>query len=224
LQHLQRLVFLVLVAAILMLTACSSEDIQATQTTSSTVETTEASSSSIESPYQGQETRKIKALSQDDIDGLLNGSGTPFGGLAKPAELNGYPGPRHVLDAVESGEFQVTSEQLVQIESLYEEMRSNAIKLGKAIIEAEEAIDTGFSSSAVTENSLQQNIAASVELYGQLRVVHLNTHLSMIDILHPEQVIQYNILRGYSSGGDPCTNVPTGDHDAAMWQQHNNCP
>ena len=207
-----------------MLTACSSEDIQATQTTSATPGTAEASSSSIESPYQGQETRKIKALSQADIDGLLNGAGTPFGGLAKPAELNGYPGPRHVLDAVESGEFQVTPEQLVQIESLYEEMRSKAIELGEAIIEAEEAIDIGFSSSAVTENSLQQNIAASVDLYGQLRVVHLKTHLSMIDILHPEQVTQYNILRGYTSGGDPCANVPAGDHDAAMWKQHNNCP
>ena len=56
--------------------------------------------SAIHSPYTGQEARGIKALSQDDIEGLLSGAGTPFGGMAKPAELNGYPGPRHVLDAI----------------------------------------------------------------------------------------------------------------------------
>ncbi len=76
--------------------------------------------SAIYSQYAGQEIRGIKALSQDDIEGLLAGAGTPFGGMAKPAELNGYPGPRHVLDAVEAGEFKLTSDQEEQIEALYE--------------------------------------------------------------------------------------------------------
>jgi len=31
------------------------------------------------SPYAGQEQRWIKSLSQDDVEGLLNGHGTPFG-------------------------------------------------------------------------------------------------------------------------------------------------
>jgi hypothetical protein len=75
----------------------------------------------IHSPYAGQELRGIKALSQEDIEGLLAGTGIPFGGMAKPAELNGYPGPRHVLDAVEAREFELTSGQQEQIEALYED-------------------------------------------------------------------------------------------------------
>lgn len=46
-------------------------------------------------PYAGQQERMIKALSTSEIDGLKKGKGM---GLAKAAELNHYPGPRHVLD------------------------------------------------------------------------------------------------------------------------------
>ena len=47
------------------------------------------------SPYAGQEARDIKALSLEEIADLAAGRGM---GLALAAELNGYPGPRHVLD------------------------------------------------------------------------------------------------------------------------------
>jgi hypothetical protein len=43
----------------------------------------------------------------------------------------------------------------------------------------------------------------------------------MVEILTPEQVEQYNELRGYTSD-DPCNNVPDG-HDEQMWREHNNC-
>jgi hypothetical protein len=45
-------------------------------------------------PHAGQQTRTIKALSDDEIAALCNGKGM---GMAKAAELNGYPGPIHVL-------------------------------------------------------------------------------------------------------------------------------
>ena len=47
------------------------------------------------SPYAGQQARQVKALSKAEIEGLLAGRGL---GYAKAAELNHYPGPRHVLD------------------------------------------------------------------------------------------------------------------------------
>jgi len=177
--------------------------------------------SAIQSPYAGQEIRGIKALSQEDVEGLLTGAGTPFGGMAKPAELNGYPGPRHVLDAVEAGEFELIGDQKEQIEALYEEMRSEAIELGNEIINIEEMIDDAFVKGTITEESLQEKVMESASLYGQLRIVHLKYHLLMVDILTPQQVEQYNDLRGYSSG-DPCENVPEG-HDPEMWKLHNNC-
>lgn len=177
--------------------------------------------SAIRSQYAGEEEREIKALSQDDIEGLLTGAGTPFGGMAKPAELNGYPGPRHVLDAVAAGEFELTENQQVQVETLYEKMRSVAIELGEQIVELEKDIDDGFVSGTMTEGFLQEKIYESADLYAELRFVHLSTHLSMLDILTSEQVDQYNDLRGYTSG-DPCENIPEG-HDAEQWKLHNNC-
>ena len=177
--------------------------------------------SAIYSQYAGQEARGIKALSQDDIEGLLAGVGTPFGGMAKPAELNGYPGPRHVLDAAKAGELELTGEQQKKIESLYQEMRSEAIQLGKQIIDIEKVIDDAFSSGTITKELLQKKVSESASLYGQLRFVHLKYHLAMMDVLTPQQVERYNELRGYRST-DPCKNIPEG-HDPEMWKLHHNC-
>ncbi len=47
------------------------------------------------SPYVGREQREIKSLSPGDIQMYLQGHGM---GMAKAAELNHYPGPKHVLD------------------------------------------------------------------------------------------------------------------------------
>ena len=175
----------------------------------------------IHSKYAGQEDSEITSLSQEDIDGLLGGTGTPFGGMAKPAELNGYPGPRHVLDAATSGEFELTQEQQEQIQTLYEKMRSESIDLGRQIIDIEKEIDGMFIDKTITEESLQEKTSQSADLYGQLRFVHLKYHLFTIEILTPQQVEKYNDLRGYTSG-NPCDNIPEG-HDPEMWKMHNNC-
>jgi len=179
--------------------------------------------SAIHSPYAGQEIRGIKALSQDDVEGLLAGAGTPFGGMAKPAELNGYPGPRHVLDAMEAGEFEVTDGQRGQIEKLYAEMKPQAIALGEKIVVIEQKIDDAFSNGTITGKYLQEKVSESALLYGQLRTVHLKYHFPMMDILSPEQVALYNKLRGYTFSGDPCKNIPEGVHDVDLWKKHNNC-
>jgi hypothetical protein len=59
------------------------------------------------SPYAGQEARPIKALSDDDQSALTQGRGM---GFAKAAELNGYPGPMHVIEL--SQRLALTPEQL----------------------------------------------------------------------------------------------------------------
>lgn len=177
--------------------------------------------SEIESPYAGQESRGIKALSEDDINGLQAGAGTPFGGMAKPAELNGYPGPRHVLDAVEAGQFNLTDEQQITVEELYQSMLNQSIPLGEQIIAVEKEMDDAFANGTITNENLSSWVNQSVSLYGQLRIVHLETHLEMVEILTPEQVEEYNELRGYTSD-DPCNDVPDG-HDEQLWREHNNC-
>jgi hypothetical protein len=56
--------------------------------------------------YAGQQKREIKALSEAEVSAYLDGRGM---GLAKAAELNGYPGPAHVLDLAEK--LQLTPQQ-----------------------------------------------------------------------------------------------------------------
>ncbi|MCL4744462.1 MAG: hypothetical protein KJZ83_03505, partial [Burkholderiaceae bacterium] len=59
------------------------------------------------SAYVGEETRGIKALAPAEVDGLLGGKGL---GFARSAELNGYPGPAHVLEL--SDELALSAEQI----------------------------------------------------------------------------------------------------------------
>lgn len=193
------------------LTASKNIDIESKGETS-TMDTT--------SPYAGQEVRGIKSLSEDEVKGLLAGEGTPFGGMAKLAELNGYPGPRHVLDMAD--ELELSDDQLLDIERVYEEMRDEAIPLGEKIIEKEEVLDQAFTDKTITSESLQQGIKESADIYADLRFVHLKYHLMMMDILTENQVEKYNELRGYSSSGNPCENIPEG-HDPELWKMHNGC-
>jgi hypothetical protein len=48
-------------------------------------------------PYAGQQNWSIKVLSDEDLGALQKGKGN---GMAKAAELNGYPGPAHVLQFI----------------------------------------------------------------------------------------------------------------------------
>src|SRR5262245_62315440 len=64
-----------------------------------------------EQPYAGYEQRPIKALSREQIADLKAGRGM---GLALAAELNGFPGPIHVLELAER--LQLTVEQRSAVE------------------------------------------------------------------------------------------------------------
>ena len=148
------------------------------------------------SKYIGQEGRIIKSLSPEDIESLQTGTGDAFGGMAKLAELNGYPGPRHVLDL--TNELKLSDEQRKNITTIYDDMKEKAIELGQKIVNIERIANEQFVNKSITDTQMKQLILKSSEIYGQLRYTHLNTHLRMLDILTPEQITQYNNLRGYS--------------------------
>src|ERR671911_970810 len=89
------------------------------------------------SNYTGQEDRIIKSLSPEDIESLQTGTGDAFGGMAKLAELNGYPGPRHVLDL--TNELKLTDDEyyMKNITTIYDDMKEKAIELGQKIVNIE---------------------------------------------------------------------------------------
>jgi hypothetical protein len=99
------------------------------------------------SPYAGEQGRDIKALSPQEIDAYLAGQGM---GLAKAAELNGYAGPKHVLEL--AGELSLTSEQRTRTQALFASMQSAARALGSEIVHQERTLDHLFVSQTVTRS------------------------------------------------------------------------
>jgi hypothetical protein len=148
------------------------------------------------SPYVGEETREIKALSRDEISGYLSGDGL---GLAKAAELNRYPGPKHVLDLADR--LQLSKQQRERTQAIFQEMNSQAISLGKQLIEKERLLDSRFAEGNISDGELVQLVSDISALQGTLRTVHLRAHLATRSVLTPEQVKGYNALRGYTQSG-----------------------
>jgi hypothetical protein len=170
------------------------------------------------SPYAGQELRDIKSLSDDDIQSLQNGTGEAFGGMAKLAELNGYPGPRHVLDM--ASELQLTDRQIMEIELIYQNMSDKAKSIGEAIIDIEQDMNGAFANKTITQENLKLMLDKSADLYAQLRFVHLSAHLDTIQMLTIEQVQMYNMMRGYDSGGMDNTTSTSNDGSNSSHHQH----
>jgi Spy/CpxP family protein refolding chaperone len=145
------------------------------------------------SPYVGQEHRAIKSLSSAEIADLLAGKGM---GLAKAAELNGYPGPKHVLEL--APQLNLTPDQLASTKRLHHAMQTKASALGRSIIEREQKLDRMFADRTISETSLSSTLAEIGELQGQLRGAHLEAHLAQARILTDAQSAHYAKLRGYS--------------------------
>lgn len=168
------------------------------------------------SKYAGEESRAIKSLSADDIDELRRGGGW---GLAKPAELNGVPGPAHLLELKD--EIPLAPDQILSITALYETMKAQAVQAGQALIGLEAKLDAGFRERRIDDAGLRALLGEIEMVRRELRYIHLATHLQTPEMLSDTQIARYNELRGYTKT-DPCASVPTG-HDAAVWRRHNGC-
>lgn len=125
-------------------------------------------------------------LSAEAVAQLLNGDGM---GLARPAEMNGYPGPKHLLErATELG---LTTEQQKDLAAIRQQVLERARALGKSIVNAERALDAAFKAGALTDAELDKQVRAIGVLQAELRLVHLQAHLTAKPILTPDQVRKY---------------------------------
>jgi len=140
---------------------------------------------------------EIRGLDQETIEGYLTGEGL---GQALPAELNGYPGPRHTIDMAE--ELKLSEDQLRQMQALFDKMHSETIPLGEQYLEAVAQLELAFREGTITEEYLKSQLIVITGIEAQLRYAHLSTHLATIEILSAEQIMQYNMLRGYMEGMD----------------------
>ena len=150
------------------------------------------------SPYAGEQMRAIKALSAQEVEGYLAGDGM---GLAKAAELNRYPGPKHVLALAD--ELDLTNRQRARTEKIFEQMQADAIRLGERIVEKEGNLDALFASQEADPSGTRGLLRDLSTLQADLRFVHLEAHLKMKDLLTEEQVRRYDQLRGYDASAPP---------------------
>lgn len=141
--------------------------------------------------------REIKALSPEEMDQLLAGEGM---GLALAAELNGVPGPKHVLEL--ASELALSEEQRAAVERIRAEMATEAQRLGRRIVHLERELDRGFAKGRITGAETTARSEEIGRLRGRLRAVHLSAHLETAEVLSAEQRARYVELRGYGSSPD----------------------
>lgn len=145
-------------------------------------------------PYSGQETRDIKAMSAEEAQSYLAGKGM---GLARAAELNGYPGPSHVLAL--APQLGLTDEQQKLTKAAFAAMEAQAIKLGGQLVDEERQLDQLFATGQITSALLNASLSRIGALQAQVRAAHLDAHLAQVRILTPQQTARYTELRGYAA-------------------------
>lgn len=145
-------------------------------------------------PYAGTSA----GLSDAQRAQYLNGEGM---GFAKPAEMNHYPGPRHVLQNAER--IKLTSAQLAATQKLFAGVQQKAKELGKQIVDREDELVRIFSSQTANQTRVEELTAEIGKLQGELRAAHLTAHLQERSLLSPEQVRVYDEARDYIPGEKP---------------------
>lgn len=150
-----------------------------------------------ESPYTDFMDRDIKALSPEAIEGLLAGAGME---TALPAELNGYPGPRHLLDMADM--LGLSEDQRTAVQTIFDRMQAEAQTLGAQIVEAERTLDRAFADRTIDPPTLERLASEIAAARGALRIAHLKAHLEVDPLLTTEQRAHYARARGYGEAGD----------------------
>lgn len=144
------------------------------------------------SQYAGLQQREIKALDSAAVANYLTGAGM---GFALAAELNGYPGPLHVLQLADS--LALTMSQRAATQEIFERMQRQAVEAGEQIVELERQLDRRFAHRHIDTATLADLTGQISALNGRLRTIHLQAHLAVTAILDEAQVGAYSRLRGY---------------------------
>ncbi len=144
-------------------------------------------------PYAGLEKRRVSALSEDEVAGILDGKGM---GFALPAELNGYPGPMHILEL--ANRFKLSEVQRAGVEVLFAKMKERAREAGRRYVDAETAVGDAFRARA-DRATIVRLVEAADHPRAQKRLAHLEAHIDARALLSEDQLKLYAELRGYGS-------------------------
>jgi hypothetical protein len=134
----------------------------------------------------------LKALTPEQVAELLAGEGM---GLAKAAELNHYPGPKHVLELADK--LELSAAQLGKVRALRESIVAKATALGRTIVDKERELDALFAGRHADAANLARLTTDIGKLQGELRAAHLHAHIETRAVLTSAQIEAYDRLRGY---------------------------
>lgn len=145
-------------------------------------------------PYAGHQNRRVASLTDDEVAGILDGRGM---GYALPAEVNGYPGPMHVLELAK--ELDLTAEQRAAVQQRFDQMKERARDAGRRYVAAEEALDKAFKSQVMDLVAIKTLTLEADKMRAEFRFAHLQAHVEMRAVLTPDQLARYARLRGYAA-------------------------
>jgi hypothetical protein len=143
-------------------------------------------------PYAGQQSRDIKALSDEEVQGYLAGAGM---GFARAAELNRYPGPMHALEHADA--LALSPQQRAALTGLMARHKQEARALGAEVVRLERELDALFSGRSATAASVDAQLAQIGAAQARVRGSHLKTHIETTALMTPVQIERYAQLRGY---------------------------
>jgi Spy/CpxP family protein refolding chaperone len=133
------------------------------------------------------------AFLQAEREAIEKGEGF---GMAMAADMNGYPGPKHVLDMKK--ELKLTEKQEAAMQKLMASMKEKALAKGKDVLQAEQRLGEFFAQGK-SEDELREETFRVASLRAELRWVHLSTHVAAKKILTAQQIAAYEKMR-YGAG------------------------
>ena len=116
--------------------------------------------------------------------------------LAREAELNRFPGPKHLLDL--KAELDLAGDRIRRIEAIYAKMKAEAVAKGEEILRAERHLADLFASGRPLVAEVARMTGHLGVMRGQLRAIHLLAHIEAARELTPGQIEGYQRLRGYA--------------------------
>lgn len=119
--------------------------------------------------------------------------GSEGAGMALYAEMNGYPGPKHIIELQD--QLRLSDDQLKEVQALFDEMHEAARSKGEEIIAEEEKLHALFAGRTATESNVKALAMSIGRLRGELRAVHLMAHVQAERVLTNEQKASYVELR-----------------------------
>ena len=140
------------------------------------------------SSYAHSRGAEVTSLTNEEVRALRQGEGM---GLARAAELNHFPGPRHLLDL--ASDLDLSEVQIRRIRAIHDRMKSQ----GEDIIKVEKHLADLFASGDPSARKLTQVTEHLGAMHGQLQAIHLLAHIEAARELSAGQIREYDKLRGY---------------------------